>query len=51
MRRKKKIDRAVDDVECPVECGCNAHATADFCLILPVQDIFPTMSSDELKKD
>ena len=28
--RKKKIDRAVDDVECPVQCGCNAHATSDF---------------------
>ena len=30
MSRKKKIDRAVDDVECPVQCGCNAHATSDF---------------------
>ena len=28
MSRKKKIDRAVDDVECPVQCGCNAHATS-----------------------
>ena len=32
MSRKKKIDRAVDDVECPVQCGCNAHATSDFNL-------------------
>ena len=32
MSRKKKIDRAVDDVECPVQCGCNAHATPDFLI-------------------
>ena len=30
MSRKKKIDRAVDDVECPVQCGCNAHAAPGF---------------------
>ena len=30
MSRKKKIDRAVDDVECPVQCGCNAHVASDF---------------------
>lgn len=30
MSRKKKIDRAVDDVEGSVQCGCNAHATPDF---------------------
>ena len=30
MSREKKIDRAVDDVECPVQCECNAHATPDF---------------------
>ena len=32
MSRKKKIDRAVDDVECPVQCGCNAHAAPGFFL-------------------
>ena len=32
MSRKKKIDRAVDDVECPVQCGCNAHAAPFFSL-------------------
>ena len=30
MSRKKKIDRAVDDVECPVQCGCNAHVASGF---------------------
>ena len=32
MSRKKKIDRAVDDVECPVQCGRNAHAAPGFFL-------------------
>ena len=28
--RKKKIERAVDDVECPVQCVCNAHVASGF---------------------
>ena len=37
-RRKKKIDRAVDDVECPVQCGCNAHVAPGFFCVKIIFD-------------
>ena len=41
MSRKKKIDRAVDDVECPVQCGCNAHvASGFFCVKIIFDNVF-----------
>ena len=38
MSRKKKIDRAVDDVECPVQCGCNAHVASGFFCVKIIFD-------------